>query len=61
MHMQSNNSKTMNNPVADYLSEIGRKGAKTRWDRMSKEEREKEMSRRRKLGIERNAKKAPKE
>jgi len=48
----------MNNPVNEYLSKIGRKGAKTRWDRMSKEERTREMSRRRKLGIERKKGKA---
>jgi len=49
----------MDNNISDYLSKIGRKGAKTRWDRMSKEEREKEMSRRRRLGIEREKKKSP--
>ena len=54
--MTSNNPKAMKNLVADYLSEIGRKGAKTRWDKMSEEERKKEMSRRRKLGIERKKK-----
>ena len=43
----------MSNPIRDYLSKIGRKGSKTRWERMSKEERAKEMRRRRRLGIER--------
>ena len=42
----------MSNQISDYLSKIGRKGAKTRWERMSKEERTKEMSRRRRLGME---------
>ena len=47
----------MSNQINDYLSKIGRKGAKARWDMMSKEERAKEMSRRRKLGVERKKKK----
>ena len=49
----------MSNQISDYLSKIGRKGAKTRWERMSKEERTKEMSRRRRLGMERMKKKSP--
>ena len=51
----------MSNKISDYLSKIGKKGAKARWDRISKEERAKEMSRRRRLGMERTEKKAPKE
>ena len=47
----------MSNQINDYLSKIGRKGAKARWEQMSKEERAKEMSRRRKLGEERRKKK----
>jgi hypothetical protein len=43
----------MKNQISDYLSKIGRKGAKTRWNKMSKEERAKEMSRRRRIGMER--------
>jgi len=46
----------MGNLISDYLSKIGRKGAKARWDRMSEEERVKEMSRRRRLGMERRKK-----
>ena len=51
----------MSKHISDYLSKIGRKGAKTRWDRMTKQERSQEMSRRRKLGMEQSDKKAPKE
>jgi hypothetical protein len=47
----------MSNQINDYLSKIGRKGAKARWDTMSKEERAKEMRRRRKLGMERKKEK----
>ena len=46
----------MANQISEYLSQIGRKGAKTRWERMSKEERAKEMSRRRRLGMAREKK-----
>ena len=46
----------MSNQISDYLSKIGRKGAKKRWERMTKEERAKEMSRRRKLGMVRDKK-----
>ena len=46
----------MSNQIHDYLSKIGRKGAKTRWSRMSKEERAKEMSRRRRIGMGRREK-----
>ena len=47
----------MSNQISDYLSKIGRKGAKKRWERLSKEERAKEMSRRRRLGTERRKEK----
>ena len=47
----------MSNQISDYLSKIGRKGAKTRWEQMSKQERAKEMSRRRRLGMERRKEK----
>ena len=47
----------MSNQIHDYLSKIGRKGAKKRWEQMSKQERAKEMSRRRKLGMEREKEK----
>lgn len=53
--------KTMDTPISNYLSKIGRKGAQTRWDKLSKEERAREMRRRRRLGIERSHHKTPKE
>jgi len=47
--------------ISEWYRIIGVKGKKSRWSKMTKEERSKEMSRIRKLGMQRNAKKALKE
>ena len=47
--------------ISEWYRKIGEKGKKPRWRQMTKEERSKEMSRVRRLGMEQNAKKAPRE
>jgi len=37
--------------ISEWYRTIGKRGAQSRWDSMTPEERSKEMSRRRKLGM----------